>query len=154
VKFLSLTLTTTCLLSLVAGCGGNATGPDAVREPPPEVRGLLSPRLLGTAVINGRVVDFDTGQRLADVKVDALDQTNSTQASVTTDVAGRFRMELRSGLVRFTLSPEGYVSYSRNHYLEPGTWALDLAVRKLGGPFLSDNNYHRGQSHNFAAASN
>ena len=99
-----------------------------------EVRGLLSPRLLGTAVINGRVVDFDAGQRLAGVKVDTLDQANSTQASVTTDVGSGFRMELRSGLVRYTLSPEGYVSYSRNHYLEPGTWTLELAVRKLGGP--------------------
>ena len=135
VKLLSLTLATACLLSLTAGCGGNASGPDPVREPPPELRGLLAPRMLGTAVINGRVVDFDTGQRLAGVKVDALDQNNSPHASVTTDAAGGFRMELRSGLVRFTLSPAGYVSYSRNHYLEPGTRTLELAVRKIGGPF-------------------
>lgn len=82
-KFLFLAFASTgLLLGLVAGCGGDApAGPDAVREPPPEVRGLLAPRMLGTAVINGRVVDFDTGQRLAGVKVDAGVETNSTQAA-------------------------------------------------------------------------
>lgn len=136
VKLLSLTFATACLLSLTAGCGGNATGPDAVREPPPEVRGLLSPRLLGPAVINGRVVDFDTGQRFAGVKVDVLDQDTAPRVSVTTDAVGGFRLELSpSGLLRFKVSPEGYVSHDRNHYIEPGTWTLEIAVRKTGGPF-------------------
>src|SRR5688500_341407 len=49
VKFLSLTLATTCLLGLVAGCGGNApAGPDAVREPPALFLGP-APRPLGPA---------------------------------------------------------------------------------------------------------
>ena len=82
-KFLALALATTCL---VAGCGGDApAGPDAVREPPPLFTGP-APRALGPVLINGRVVDFDTGQRLAGVKVDAVVETNSTQASVTASV--------------------------------------------------------------------
>ena len=94
------------------------------------------PRPLGPAVINGRVVDFDTGQRLAGVKVDVLDQDNAPRASVTTDAVGGFRLELSpSGLLRFKVSPEGYVSHDRNHYIEPGTWTLEIAVRKMGGPF-------------------
>lgn len=130
-KFLSLTLAATCL---VAGCGGNApAGPDAAREPRPEVRGLLAPRMGGIAVINGRVVDFDTGQRLAGVTVDALDQNNSP-TSVTTDAAGGFRMELRGGLVRFRVSAACCHSYDRNHYLEAGTKTMEIAMRNLNAP--------------------
>ena len=134
-KLLCMTLATAaCLLSLTAGCGGNATGPDPVREPPPEPRGLLAPRMGGTAVINGRVVDFDTGQRLAGVKVDALDQNNSPHASVTTDAAGGFRMEVRAGLVRFRVSAACCHSYDRNHFLEAGTKTMEIAMRNLNAP--------------------
>jgi len=131
VKFLSLTLATTCLLSLVAGCGGNtAAGPDAVPERPPLFLGP-APRPLGPVVINGRVVDFDTGQRLAGAKVDAVNQSNAPFSSLTTDAAGEFRMELAlAGLVRFRVSAAGYPSYDRNHFLEAGTRTLEIAMRK------------------------
>jgi hypothetical protein len=131
VKFLPLTLATTCLLSLVVGCGGEApAGPDAVREPPPLFLGP-APRPLGPALINGRVVDFDTGQRLEGAKIDAVDQSNAPLSSLTTDAAGEFRMELaRAGLVRFRVSAAGYPSYDRNHFLEAGTRTLEIAMRK------------------------
>ena len=73
------------------------------------------------------------------MKVDAVVETNSTQASVTasvtTDAAGEFRMELAlAGLVRFRVSAACCHSYNRNHFLEAGTRTLEIAMRNLNAP--------------------
>lgn len=133
VKFLSLTLATTCLLGLVTACGGHApAGPDAVRERP--VLSGPGSRVPGPAVISGLVVDEDTGQGLAGVKVDAVGASYSTSFSLTTDTAGAFRMELFSGVVRFWLSRPGYVTYDRERFVPPGTTTLQIALKKATVP--------------------
>ena len=130
-KFRSLTLATACLLGLVAGCGGNApTGPEAVRERP-FISGPAGARGSGPAVINGLVVDEDTGQGLAGVKVDAV---GGTSFSTTTDTAGAFRLELFSGILRLWLSSAGYVTYDRERFFAPGTTTLQIALKRAPGP--------------------
>ena len=130
-KFLSLTLATTCLLGLVAACGGNPpAGPEAVRERP-LLSGPAGARGSGPAVINGLVVDEDTGQGLAGVKVDAV---GGTAFSATTDTAGAFRLELFSGMLRLWLSSAGYVSYDRERFFTPGTTTLQIALKKAPVP--------------------
>lgn len=139
VKFLILTFTAACLLGLVAACGGNVfpAGPDAVREQPaPAPSPAPAP---GQAAIDGLVVDGDTRQGLAGVKVDAM--SGSTSFSLTTDTAGAFRMELPAGVARFRRSSAGYVSYDQEHTIPPGTTGLQIALKKVPVPVPPSTRY-------------
>ena len=134
VKSLPLTLAA-CLLGFAATCGGNVSpaGPDAVHEQPAPTSQQPSPLPApGQATIDGVVVDEDTRQRLAGVKVDAV--SGSTSFSLTTDAGGAFRMELPAGVARFRLSREGYISYDQEHAIQSGTTALQIALKKVPLP--------------------
>jgi hypothetical protein len=126
------TLIAVTLLCLVSACGGTPTGPDTLRGNTNAQPSPAPAPASGQVAINGRVIDEDSGQPLAAVKVDAV--SGSASFTLTTDVTGAFRMELPPGVARFRLSKEGYVSYDKEHTIQAGTTALQIPLKKVAVP--------------------